>query len=399
MSTRILTGDCRETLKTLGEGTVQCVVTSPPYWGLRDYGADGQIGLEVTPDEYIAAMVEVFREVRRVLRDDGVCWLNLGDSYTSRGRDSRAPDMKDSKGDRENESRPPTPSGLKPKDLVGIPWRVAFALQADGWWLRQDIIWSKNNPMPEPVTDRCTRSHEYLFMLTKSERYFYDAEAIKEPLASPGAMSPFGTKHAHAQNAQFSHSGRVYDAGAVGSRNKRSVWTVNPRPYDGAHFAVMPPMLVEPCVLAGTSEAGCCPTCGAPWERETERVGGTSGDNLGLREDAPRAGIRGSGLSGAPPSHMIGKTVTKGWAPTCQCPEHTPVPCTVLDPFGGSGTVGMVSRWLGRDAVLCELNPEYVKLIEERVVMERTDTGGARRVEPAVGGGASLDLLGDVFGE
>ena len=321
MGYRVLTGDCRETLKTLGDGTVQCVVTSPPYWGLRDYGVDGQIGLEGTPDEYVANMVEVFREVRRVLRDDGVCWLNLGDSYTSGGRDSRAPDMKDSKGGRENESRPPTPSGLKPKDLVGIPWRVAFALQADGWWLRQDVIWSKGNPMPESVRDRCTRSHEYLFMLTKRERYFYDADAIREGAVQPdrvrsdqiGGLKGTGVHHS---------PGGMFD-GSV-TRNRRSVWVINPRPYDGAHFAVMPPMLVEPCILAGSRE----------------------GD-------------------------------------------------TVLDPFGGSGTVGMVSRWLKRDAVLCELNPEYVKLIEERVQMERTETGGARRVEPAVGGGASLDLLGE----
>lgn len=331
MGYRVLTGDCRETLKTLGDGTVQCVVTSPPYWGLRDYGVGGQIGLEGTPDEYVANMVEVFREVRRVLRDDGVLWLNLGDSYTSGGRDSRAPDSKDSKGGRENDSRPPTPSGLKPKDLVGIPWRVAFALQADGWWLRQDVIWSKGNPMPESVRDRCTRSHEYLFMLTKRERYFYDADAIREDFADARQGRDGGAK-GRERNVGGRRDGyttpSAIDPSHNGGRNRRSVWVVNPRPYDGAHFAVMPPMLVEPCILAGSRE----------------------GD-------------------------------------------------TVLDPFGGSGTVGMVARWLKRDAVLCELNPEYVKLIEERVEMERTETGGARRVEPTVGGGASIDLLGDVFGE
>ena len=338
MSTRILTGDCRETLKTLGDGTVQCVVTSPPYWGLRDYGVDGQLGLEVTPDEYVSAMVDVFREVRRVLRDDGVCWLNLGDSFATQGGRGEAGMVERGKPTpgaktvaRARGSAPGTKlgHGLKPKDLVGIPWRVAFALQADGWWLRQDVIWSKGNPMFEPVKDRCTRSHEYLFMLTKSERYYYDAEAIREPVKE----SNTGRIAALAKDA-----GTVLDEGGkplrvergyseIKGANRRSVWTVNPRPYDGAHFAVMPPMLVEPCVLAGSRK----------------------GD-------------------------------------------------TVLDPFGGSGTVGMVARWLGRDAVLCELNPEYVKLIEERVEMERTETGGARRVEPIAGGGASIDLLEDLFG-
>lgn len=326
MSTRILTGDCRETLKTLGDGTVQCVVTSPPYWGLRDYGVGGQIGLEGTPDEYVENMVEVFREVRRVLRDDGVCWLNLGDSFARDGGPVTKPGATAKAGNTlanvdTRGAQIASVIGLKPKDLVGIPWRVAFALQADGWWLRQDIIWSKNNPMPEPVKDRCTRSHEYLFMLTKQERYFYDAEAIREGAVQPDRVR--SDQIGGLKGTEVHHSpGGVFEGGTT--RNRRSVWTVNPRPYDGAHFAVMPPMLVEPCVLAGSRE----------------------GD-------------------------------------------------TVLDPFGGSGTVGMVSRWLGRDAVLCELNPEYVKLIEERVQMERTDTGGARRVEPAVGSGASLDLLGE----
>ena len=218
-------GDVREQLRRLPNASVHCVVTSPPYFGLRDYGMDGQIGLEPTQDTYVATMIAVFREVRRVLRDDGTLWLNLGDSYASGGRTYRAPDGKDSKGGRVTGTfRPTDPEGIKPKDLIGIPWRVAFALQADGWYLRQDIIWAKPNPMPESVTDRCTKAHEYLFLLSKSERYHFDGEAVKE-------------KAVGGENER---------------RNKRSVWTVTTKPYKGAHFATFPPELIEPCILAGS---------------------------------------------------------------------------------------------------------------------------------------------------
>lgn len=216
-------GDAGRELSSLPAGSVQCCVTSPPYFGLRDYGTEGQIGLEPTPEAYVANLVSVFREVRRVLRADGTLWLNIGDSYASGGRTYRAPDRKDSKGGRVTGTfRPTDPEGIKPKDMLGIPWALAFALRADGWYLRQDIIWSKPNPMPESVADRCTRAHEYVFLLSKSERYYFDREASLEADV------------------------------AGGRRNRRSVWTLPTKAYKGAHFATFPPMLVEICLLAGS---------------------------------------------------------------------------------------------------------------------------------------------------
>lgn len=299
----VLVGDCREMLRTLPAGAAQCCITSPPYWGLRDYDHRGQLGLESTPDEYVARLVEAFREVRRVLADDGTLWLNLGDSYASqpswgRGSGSTLEGRKQGHegGASPNRARLP---GLKPKDLVGIPWRVAFALQADGWWLRQDIIWHKPNPMPESVTDRCTKAHEYLFLLSKSERYFFDAKDFREPASAGHAGSRFDTGKTRAAKTNHVQNGERSDDG---TRNKRSVWTIATRPYSGAHFAVMPPDLVEPCVLAGS------------------RVGDT-----------------------------------------------------VLDPFGGSGTVAMVAARFGRDSTLCELNANYVPLIQARADRAHAD--------------------------
>ncbi len=253
-------GDCRTLLRDLPDACVQTCVTSPPYWGLRDYGNPGQIGLEPTPELYVAALVEVFREVRRVLRDDGTLWLNLGDSYasaaggydesgsvgaTSDGRISR----KTQAAVVAHRGRKP-PSGLKPKDLVGIPWMTAFALRADGWYLRSDIIWSKPNPMPESVTDRPTKAHEYLFLLTKSERYHYDAEAIAERAVSESRPRDMTAVKSARSTPGAPHAGTLGEND--GSRNKRSVWTVASQPYDGAHFATFPPKLIEPCILAGS---------------------------------------------------------------------------------------------------------------------------------------------------
>jgi len=271
---RLIPGDCIAGLRTLPDASVHCCVTSPPYWGLRDYGHDGQIGLEKTPDAYVARMVEVFREVRRVLRDDGTLWLNLGDSYAGSTMTAN----------------------LKQKDLVGVPWRVAFALQADGWWLRQDIIWHKPNPMPESVRDRCTKAHEYVFLLTKSERYFYDAEAVSEESVG---RERFGNwiKGQPCPDRQDNHR---QDMTPTTTRNRRSVWTVTTKPYSGAHFAVMPPDLVEPCIRAGCPEGG-----------------------------------------------------------------------TVLDPFAGSGTTLAVAAELGRNAIGCELNPDYIELAERRILDAR----------------------------
>jgi DNA modification methylase len=359
MNYQLLIGDNREVLRTLPAQSVHCVVTSPPYWGLRDYGAEGQLGLEETPEEYVANMVDVFREVWRVLRDDGVLWLNLGDSYNGSGGaggDYGAGGLK--------EGQPRYPgrnvNNLKPKDLVGIPWRVAFALQADGWYLRSDVIWHKPNPMPESVTDRPTKAHEYIFLLTKSARYFYDADAVAEKSVDTWS---FGQQ----RRVQRVLAGGGALSGGMGdgvsggtTRNRRSVWTIATQPYSGAHFATFSPKLIEPCVLAGTSARGCCPTCGAPWERIIERTG-----HVNKREAAHA------------PNNCQTKTDSTGWAPltkatnewqpTCTCPLAEPVSCTVLDPFNGAGTTGVVAGTHGRDYIGIELNPDYLAMADKRI--------------------------------
>ena len=325
--TTLLQGDCLELLKAMPEESVHCCVTSPPYWGLRDYKVDGQLGLEKTPEEYVAAMVNVFREVRRVLRKDGTCWLNLGDSYCGSmkgyGANGYAYGGEKQRTNAGSMGLPPTKdiAGLKPKDLVGIPWRVAFALQADGWYLRQDIIWSKPNPMPESVRDRCTKAHEYIFMLSKEKTYYYDWQSVEEPVASSslarlaqpnlpnqkgsdrvpgktnGPMKAVLRKQDQTGKNTYTGFNARYDDSLIReTRNRRSVWTVTTKPFKGAHFATFPPDLIEPCVLAG------CP------------LGGT-----------------------------------------------------VLDPFGGAGTTGLVANRVGRAAILCEINAEYVKMAAARI--------------------------------
>lgn len=404
MSHTIIEGDCIESMRTLPDASVHCCVTSPPYWGLRDYGHDGQIGLESTPEAYVARMVEVFREVRRVLRDDGTLWLNLGDSYAAQRSGTAMPaetlaggcggQVVDGRGSRgrgdveldavAGRARRATGSGpkhrdaaaigLKHKDLVGIPWRVAFALQADGWWLRQDIIWHKPNPMPESVRDRCTKAHEYVFLLTKSERYYYDAEAVSEAatLRDPGNVG-----HKYQNGAIYGEPDRNAQSGlaSIGpraTRNRRSVWTVTTKPYSGAHFAVMPADLVEPCIKAGTSEHGCCTVCGTPWERLTERKR--------LKRDRPNAytkrqGEEGTGNSCA--NDVAGVSVkTIGWQQSCDCdcPNPEVAPCIVLDPFAGSGTTLAVAAELGRNGIGCELNPEYIELANQRIAKSKAKT-------------------------
>jgi DNA modification methylase len=304
-------GDVFSVITTMPDESVNCVVTSPPYWGLRDYGVVGQLGLEATPGEYVEKMVAVFREVRRVLREDGTLWLNLGDSYNAMQGKGWRPDS--SSGKRivpaYGTEKRPIPPGLKPKDLVGIPWRVAFALQADDWYLRSDIIWAKPNPMPESVTDRPTKAHEYIFLLSKSAHYFYDAEAIREGFADERMGNPGAYKWSYANNPatgkgirgngggseKLQAEGWNRDGGKSG-RNRRTVWTIATEPYPEAHFATFPRKLVQPCILAG------CP------------VGGT-----------------------------------------------------VLDPFGGSGTTAEVALEYGRRAILIELNPAYVELQKRRI--------------------------------
>jgi DNA modification methylase len=255
---KVFFGDCRDTMRDLiAQGVkVQMCVTSPPYFGLRDYGHPGQIGLEATPAEYVAALVEVFEGVRELLADDGVLWLNLGDSYAAGGMGAGSGKQLTNRGTAAGghmDKPRKAPEGLKPKDLVGIPWRVAFALQAAGWYLRQDIIWHKPNPMPESVTDRCTKAHEYLFLLTKSERYFFDHVAIQEP----ETMKPQNRLTPRKANPDAKVHGmpeyRQQEGGTGGGmRNRRSVWSVNTAPYGGAHFATFPPALIEPCILAGS---------------------------------------------------------------------------------------------------------------------------------------------------
>lgn len=304
----ILIGDCRNLLREMAEKSVHTCVTSPPYFGLRDYGMDDQIGLEQTPEAFVAEMVAVFREVKRVLRDDGTLWLNLGDSYASYRDGKATPDT--TRGDSEGTLVPKgsaknrmastfAGSSIKHKDLIGIPWRVALALQADGWYLRQDIIWHKPNPMPESVTDRCTKAHEYIFLLSKSPQYYFDHEAIKEPVAN-SSISRLSQNNLPNQlgsdRVPFKTNGTMKAVGNTEIRNKRSVWTVTTKPFKGAHFATFPPDLIEPCILAGCPEGG-----------------------------------------------------------------------TVLDPFGGAGTTGLVASNNNRNSILCELNPKYAQLALDRI--------------------------------
>ena len=497
----ILEGHVLDRIKELPDRSVQMILTSPPYWGLRDYsrcgcaiaqlgvgGGDnrdergirirepvgtgtsgeinyresipdpdchkchgtgkddsltvdwgdwrGQLGLEPTIDLYVKHIVAVFREVRRVLRDDGTLWLNMGDCY-SIGTDAPRNKSTSTTGghvpagwsNREEPMR--RDAGLKPKDMVGMPWRVAFALQADGWWLRSDIIWAKPNPMPESVTDRPTKSHEYMFLMTKAATYFYDADAVREP-TSPSTLAraryhypnaidnpDYASKHADGDFRRFPIQGQIqgkrarsqnrryigfnarwdaqtptpkhaaadkdtrsktgfgHDTGwgaddqamyLAAGRNLRTVWTIPTQPYKDAHFATFPEALVEPCIKAGTSERGACPTCGAPWKREVEVI----------RSFESASGKAGNVPTGKSPEGVQGggdvldvrlgpTTITKtlGFMPTCSH-ETEPVPCVVLDPFAGSGTTGEVARYLGRSAILVEIKGEYVALTRER---------------------------------
>ena len=381
MKHKILIGDVLAGLGTVPDCSVQCVVTSPPYWGLRNYGVEGQIGLEPTPEEHVEKMVEVFREVRRVLRDDGVVWLNYGDCYAGsmHPRDNKQGNPDFLRPCREHTHRPgrEIPPSLKPKDLVGMPWRIAFALQADGWYLRSDIIWSKPNPMPESVTDRPTKSHEYVFLLTKQARYFYDCDAVREEQTGNAhsrgkGLTPKSAPEGSNIRAKESWHLSTRDTVVPGGRNRRTVWEIATQPMPDAHFATFPEALVEPCIKAGTSERGCCPACGAPWVRVVEKGGGTTGASWhDHSNDLGRGQI-------APPSATFKDYYRRsvGWQPTCTCSADDPIPCVVLDPFGGSGTVAKVARDLGRSSILIELNPAYVAIAKRRLrVGEQLDSG------------------------
>lgn len=464
MSVRIIIGDALTALRKLPDESMHCCVTSPPYWGLRDYGtarweggADGcahqppddwvekqfnahsnlrsvsgqsaaaqkrwflpdgscrcgamridrQLGMEASLGEHVANMVEVFREVRRVLRSDGTLWLNYGDCYATSPNGRSAANTKATGNDDrtfrdkpfstvgriydpaggakgggfrgDNMGRTKCDSGavpkgcvvaggyLKPKDLCGIPWRVAFALQQDGWWLRSDIIWSKPNPMPESITDRPTKAHEYLFLLSKSERYYYDAEAIKEPLAAldfrPGIAGAYMEGALYNRSRASDTRGRLNQFSSPDGRNKRSVWTVATAPYSEAHFATFPPALIEPCILAGCSER-CCSICGAPWARMAERESIALRPNSdSIRGHSPSAHRNGNPQRGA----VAARVSTLGFEPSCGCDASGPIAGTILDPFGGAGTTGLVADRHGRNAILIELNPIYAAMAQRRI--------------------------------
>lgn len=479
MTVRIIPGNCVDVLRALPAASVHCVVTSPPYWGLRDYkieptvwGGDpacvhewgqglrrhkggphgngvmleggrsvveaqasckdidsgsfcrcgawlGTHGLEPTIALFVANEVAIFREVWRVLRDDGTLWLNLGDSYAGGGgfypnAPSNVAGAKQTTQGGAKQGGIPIGNGLKPKDLCGVPWRVAFALQADGWYLRQDIVWHKRNPMPESVVDRCTNSHEFIFLLAKSVRYFFDAEAIKEE-ATADNREFFRGNDSYTGGNSFDNSrrksaeGRGHVENAGGRRNKRSVWSVPSAPYKEAHFATFPPALIEPCILAGTSERGCCTRCGAPWVRVIERArlnaaAGRETSTHGAKGNSNKD--NGWSDDNFKPGHNYERR-TLGWYPTCRCddaPELPPYPdkpddealidawrtacdlvtarrkeiceplgkietrpAVVLDPFGGAGTTALVADRAQRDSVLIEINPEYVAMADRRV--------------------------------
>ena len=464
MGYELILGDCYESLKNIADQTVQCVVTSPPYYGLRDYGTakwdggditcdhknhkwpndnknpnadmpprvgsginpnvcpagcgairtDSQIGLEKTPKEYVAKLVTIFQEVKRILKDDGVFWLIIGDSYASNGKIGQTDESTGWKhGKLENEKRSRgrgAGNGIKPKDLIGIPWMVAFALRDNGWYLRQDIIWAKPNPMPESVKDRCTKSHEYIFLLTKNKRYFCNMEAIEElatgydgrkdtefkgSVKNYNGVMPNGQPQSFAQNGHerwkyknLQEDGQkpntmhlkrlVGDEYLSPVRNKRDVWTVNLKPYRGAHFAVYPPELIEPCILAGTSKIGECPECGKAWIPIREKPDSKEKDWDTVKPNTK--GIKGGSYNWQPDPHRkerispieSSNEKTIGWKPQCKCFDGyeqyaVPVPQTVLDPFSGAGTTGLVALRNGCNYIGLELNPEYIELTKKRL--------------------------------
>jgi len=252
----IYQGDSLATLKTLSDNSINCCITSPPYYGLRDYGVDGQIGLEETPEQFINKLVEIFREIRRIIKDDGTLWVNIGDSYNGSGGQGTKPNIMSKDAAIKRGGSPIRINTLKPKDLIGIPWMLAFALRADGWYLRQDIIWHKPNPMPESVQDRCTKAHEYVFLLSKSQKYYYDIDAIKEPAITPIDTKSSQSFKAKGGKAQVNYGTNEDNWEPDGTRNKRSVWQVNTKPYREAHFATFPEALIEPMILAGCPKDG-----------------------------------------------------------------------------------------------------------------------------------------------
>jgi DNA modification methylase len=427
---RIALGDAAERLREMASGSVQMVCSSPPFWGLRDYGTgtweggdpehehdrvgarggrggsgspgkntvgatpatvpvpecscgalyvDPQIGMEETPDEWAARLVGVYRECRRVLRDDGVMFVEVGDSYSGTphwgGNNGLGHPPTDAQaGGQRGARRSNVADAIKPKDMIGQPWLLAFALRADGWFLRSEIIWAKANPMPESVTDRVTRAHSTVFMLSKRPRYFWDADAIREAYIMDGRKVTTVT----GTDASAQHRDGERWPNPMGA-NARSVWTLATEPTPFAHFATWPQALVERMVKASTSEYGCCVACGAPWRRVVEREGESTGERLARKTKRDAAAPIAPRSDGGLTQHAAGSLLAVprearmvGWEPTCQCgvgPETIPAtrPCVVLDPFMGSGTTALVARRLGRHAVGVELNPDYLGIAARRL--------------------------------
>ena len=377
MTYRILHGDVLDRLRELPDEHFHCCCTSPPYWGLRRYlpeghpDEDAQIGMEATPEEYVERMVVVFREVRRVLRGDGTFWLNCGDVYAA-NRTYQVPDQKWS--DVGNAHGSTVPVGLKPKDLIGIPWRLVLALQNDGWWWRSCIAWTKRSAMPESVRDRPPSAWEPIFLLTKAAKYFYDAEAVRQKdkdtdharsvlsgqpsLAPPGQPPNTGIRTSEGRNGAGASLRNVWPI----EPEDYTEWNLGPDPFPGAHFAVFPTEIPRRAILAGTSAKGCCPECGKPWERETD----VTYDNPGNRTTNGPRNLDRQHDSAAFKVRLERRSTTVGWRPAC---DHglNPVPCRVLDPFGGAMTTAVVAEELGRDSTMIELSAEYCAMGEKRI--------------------------------
>jgi len=408
----LICGDALAVLRAMPARSVHCCVTSFPYWSLRDYGIPallwsdgwrGSFGLEPTPQLYLDHAVLISAEIRRVLRNDGTLFLNMGDSYVSRpngsigkstleGSLAHHVQVRRAHGER----KAGVPKGLKHKDLVGMPWRLAFALQDAGWWLRRDVIWSKPNPMPESVRDRPTTAHEYVFLLTKSERYFYDAEAVREAaITTRPELLAFGERpdlglpaHSNDRRRSKKPDGWATHAGAHGAvhrdgrepgeaaeiasgRNLRSVWTIPTSSFPEAHFATFPPELARRCIAAGTSERGCCSECGAPWKREVMVSGKTTQEAASEAGHSNRSAAYGASkqnldFKGSHWKLPARERSTSGWLPSCGHVAEI-APCTVLDPFSGAGTTAMVALRMGRNAIGIELKPDYCEMAARRI--------------------------------
>ena len=438
--TRILVGDCRQTLRSLPDKSVHCVVTSPPYYGLRDYGTgtweggnpdcdhktrrpataangstlgggkattghqqegyaqvcarcgarrvDSQIGLEPALDAYLDTLVDVFAEVRRVLRDDGTLWLNIGDIYAGSGKGPTGAHGIGRHEARQGFHSPKASWASKPKSLMLAPWRLLLALDAAGWYVRSIVAWCKRAPMPESVTDRPTNAWEPVFLLTKRPTYYYDAEAVRQPVAEStvgrGPVDFGGAKGRDYQAAippddpNYRHGseqwGRTFDytVSSATGRNLWSYWLLSPEPYSEAHFATFPTEIPRRAILAGTSEKGVCPKCGKPWQRVTTDAPDYAALKAGRRgtDTYQSRGLEAGNRFGSETPGDARRLVTTHWQPACRCNAGDPVPATVLDPFGGAGTTALVANRLGRHAILCELNPKYAAMARQRIVSD-----------------------------